>query len=547
MRPALRIALGVIGLVLLVALAQSLFRGKTVAVDGGAPSIAPARESSEPALAPGTLERTAATHHALEPDAGPPDPAPAALQPQLLIRVHFDDGSAVGGGEVRLADGNFDSYIATSVTLTADGTYSGPIVQRADFITWRANDEEQWFGFAPGRRLLDPPLEVVRGDRTLDIEVARGRVITGVVVDTRSGLPVDGARVSANRWRWFDSGLANDTGADGRFVIAGIDDTSLPSGGPAVLEVAHPRYLDRAEPIVAPADGERLDLRLELEPGLLVSGTLVDEHGAPVASAHFSLTVGSGSPRAPAPYVAVAGTTSDADGRFAFSVVTPGPVIEVCYGSYSVPEQTHVEEVQGRAAIELHLQAASGNQTEIRALDPDGERIPDFTWYMRSAEGAWLRSDRQQGQWCCLRTGDAVTVVVLAQQDQPARLLRGERTFVSAPTLDGIDVATEAVTLDDLPPEVLRASAFNVLDRQWSATYDIELIDPDGSPFRGQVRFDWLIGGYLTQSIESGHFLLSLPPGHQVHRLTAAGYAPVVLDLTGLEHTVTPYRIQLRR
>jgi RNA polymerase sigma-70 factor (ECF subfamily) len=78
-------------------------------------------------------------------------------------------------------------------------------------------------GFAS--RELTPDLELVaEANERLDVELPRGAIVTGVVLDSNTGAPVGGAQVWAETLQFDESDLVPSTNADaqGRFRLVGV-------------------------------------------------------------------------------------------------------------------------------------------------------------------------------------------------------------------------------------------------------------------------------------------------------------------------------------
>jgi protocatechuate 3,4-dioxygenase beta subunit len=151
-------------------------------------------------------------------------------------------------------------------------------------------------------------LQFVRGTwLALRTEDAAGRALAGVKVEV---IRVDAPRPGGNRVVRIGVGEAGPepvavgtTDHEGRLTLA-----ALPPGGVSV-RLALPGYVPRETPATLPAEG--LDLGLQvLEPGVTVSGRVLDERGQGVADAEL---------RAAATPVRFLGSrlgTSDAQGHF---------------------------------------------------------------------------------------------------------------------------------------------------------------------------------------------------------------------------------------
>jgi len=119
------------------------------------------------------------------------------------------------------------------------------------------------------------------GDPDLLVRLGAGLVVTGTVVDAASGAPLEGAEVGCYAHSGAgSSGGTTHTDAQGRFEFRGMlagdgCELDVSAEGHAV-EVRYPLTLDAATV---------LDLRIALEPELVLAGRVVDARGQPVSGA----------------------------------------------------------------------------------------------------------------------------------------------------------------------------------------------------------------------------------------------------------------------
>jgi hypothetical protein len=128
-----------------------------------------------------------------------------------------------------------------------------------------------------------------------DLLVVRAAVVTGHALD-EAGRPVDGAVLRAHNSQDVRPALATDiaeTDRDGSFELR------LPAGR-FELEVGHPRFAGIATINAAPRPriivdpGERLDVRVVLAAGCVISGRVIDHRGAPSGDGAIELQSGAG-------------------------------------------------------------------------------------------------------------------------------------------------------------------------------------------------------------------------------------------------------------
>ncbi len=205
--------------------------------------------------------------------------------------------------------------VTSRTTTAADGTYSvDGVPATALEPTGDAHVAFDAPGFAPQARPLRPQPAHSSGVVTLDVVLARGGVVEGVVFDRTSGRPIGGADVvfwmadgpQGTRYirgvgvrNAFGSRIAQRTraDADGRYrfdripvEVAGIKLPALSSrfvngrrviGGVAAIA---PGHAPRSCPVVMP-DGEREVQQVSIALGacLRITGRVVDPDGRPVA------------------------------------------------------------------------------------------------------------------------------------------------------------------------------------------------------------------------------------------------------------------------
>ncbi len=255
------------------------------------PAPADARREERPAL----------------PVAAPAAPAGSEQRISAVrgLVVFADDGKPVGGGEAYLTctpatPTGFvpfpsavprDHSVRTKrqVPLAADGSFAFELApgSQLHFLDVCAADEALDGPPTPGnaarrfaRKRVGLEERLGSSPREVRIEVQRGIELAGSVVDAGTGRGIPGAsvRVRSNA----HEPLQFLTDPDGSFHLAGYERAEL--GRPCVLEFAHPdcipaeRTLQEEE--LAPGAAP---LRIVLQRGLSVRGTLVDGAGRPLS------------------------------------------------------------------------------------------------------------------------------------------------------------------------------------------------------------------------------------------------------------------------
>jgi hypothetical protein len=177
-------------------------------------------------------------------------------------------------------------------------------------------------------------------------------VVSGLVVDARTGAPLTDAMVTLTRRR--TGALRQLTDAKGRFIFsrlgAGDDYVSLRATKPGYFDAAYGARSGKAQPITL-AEGEWLqDLRIELVRPGAIGGTVVDERGEPIVGAYVralaQVTV------AGASHIAVGPSTKTDDrGMYRLAGLAAGRyVIEVPTVEHAVPADTPASVVAGMSS-----------------------------------------------------------------------------------------------------------------------------------------------------------------------------------------------------
>jgi 5-hydroxyisourate hydrolase-like protein (transthyretin family) len=175
------------------------------------------------------------------------------------------------------------------------------------------------------------------------------RVISGVLLNERTGQPIDDATVTlaeANERKLFDS---VQTDAEGRFSFSNLSD------GKYVLRASHRGYIAGAyeqhetgsfTAIVAGDGLDTTDLRFKLEPQCALYGTISDDSGDPVFNARVSLyrvDPASGTGR----MVRVNSANSDGIGFYTISRLAPGSYYLAVAGSPWYATRRQVRDAHG--------------------------------------------------------------------------------------------------------------------------------------------------------------------------------------------------------
>jgi hypothetical protein len=117
-------------------------------------------------------------------------------------------------------------------------------------------------GHGDGFADVEKRLEVRPGEQTVDFDLVPNAPVVGMVVDTQSGAPVPHAQVSIGR----EFTVSDD---DGAFAFGGL------AAGQYQVTASHQGYVRTATQVQAPSNGARV----RIDPGLRLSGVVVDERG----------------------------------------------------------------------------------------------------------------------------------------------------------------------------------------------------------------------------------------------------------------------------
>jgi hypothetical protein len=177
-------------------------------------------------------------------------------------------------------------------------------------------------------------------------------VISGVVVDARTGAPLTDAMVTLTG-RGIGA-LRQLSDAKGRFIFSQLvagDYVSLRAAKPGYFDGAYGARDGKSQPVTL-ADGQWLqDLRVELVRPGVIGGTVVDERGEPIVGAYVralaQLTV------AGAPHVAVGPSAKTDDrGMYRLAGLSAGRyVVEVPSVATAVPTDTPASVVAGMLPV----------------------------------------------------------------------------------------------------------------------------------------------------------------------------------------------------
>ncbi len=361
-----------------------------------------------------------------------------------------------------------------------------------------------------------------------DLELEPGASITGIVVD-EEGRPVEGAEVRASGGEpqrmvslggWKPDSV---TGADGRFVVP---DRRRGERVDIVVSAESRRDLLPAT-LPAVEAPNPTPLRVVLERGARVAGTVVDPTGAPVANASIRLNIetrlAAGALMSRQSKVEHQ-SQSDAAGRFRFERASPGILrLSARADGWIGAELSGLEMPPGGELVGLRLVLERGATVTGQVLDAEGQPAAGVS--VRVLEPA--AASRLPGVMSA-RTG-ADGSYVLEEVPPGLRIVVAERKG-SEKAAREIQV-TAGVNLLDLR---LARAGVRVSGR---------VVDASGSPVPGAIvellDETEVRSGPAGQSGEDGGFVLDgVRDGRYLLRASAAGYAGTTrrepLEVAGL-------------
>ncbi|MCP3099320.1 carboxypeptidase-like regulatory domain-containing protein [Myxococcus sp. K15C18031901] len=242
-------------------------------------------------------------------------------------RVRDEAGQPVAGATVKVHVGDAQR-VEREATTGADGRF---MLETPPLGPCRFDVEAVGYLDIAGQEGM-----VVASTRALDFRLKRAAVIHGIVVDT-SGAPILGARLWLERLEARTPESRPSVASDGDSVLERptVDDETttldtdttgrfrfeLARPGRFRLYTSAPRFFHNHLRMTTDVDTPAEDLRLVMQPGALLKGTVVDTQGVPVESADIQLlwaTTPAGAPEEEAR------TQTQANGTFFLGSLFPG-------------------------------------------------------------------------------------------------------------------------------------------------------------------------------------------------------------------------------
>ncbi|MBI2919559.1 MAG: sigma-70 family RNA polymerase sigma factor [Planctomycetes bacterium] len=342
---------------------------------------------------------------------------PVALRERDVLEVVLSPGSDIAGRVLDTTGSPVPG--ATVVCRRMDGDEIGMVLgdsvrsgEDGSFHFRNAPEGRRYFwcrapGFAPFRG--------VSNHSPVEIRLERGVSVSGRVVDD-CGEPVPGALVgaaalTAQSVQGFSPVQA---GADGRFTIP-----DLPRGLPLRLEATAPGAARVLREFPA-QDGEALDAGdIALGTGAILSGRVSFEDGSPAARLELLLTGHAdeiwGLPMDGRPWVhrdVAEEAVCDADGRYRFADLAPGPYV-LSFRPEGWPNgERPVRIAPGAARESLEIVLDGGWPLNVEAVDDTGAAVAGLE-LVASCEGGVLRGRTDEHGRLRLRpTGESAWIWV---------------------------------------------------------------------------------------------------------------------------------------
>ena len=288
---------------------------------------------------------------------------PRRSRPQSLrfMVLRNDDGKPIANAKVRVRMYNDKPNVNRELTTDAQGvaTFEYPDGERPVYLSakvLRPGMVPYYVNF--GRDLIP---EALPTEKTVRMD--RGKKVGGTVVDA-DGKPVAVARVSI-------SVPATDSPSEIYYrlldVETGSDGSWLFDGAPLALNgiqarIEHPRFIKDSRLVQ-----DRVDGRYVLDPGLTLSGHVLDRNGKPVPSAHISFGRDRwGALREPVPV--------DPDGSYHVYAQKPQSTWVTAEAPEFAPQVKPVELYDETKPIDFEL--APGHTTRFAVVNDAGEPIP---------------------------------------------------------------------------------------------------------------------------------------------------------------------------
>jgi protocatechuate 3,4-dioxygenase beta subunit len=235
------------------------------------------------------------------------------------------------------------------------------------------------------KTIRDIEVPAGRDSKEAPVELEIGAELVGRVVRKSDDAPVAGARVTVNvlllgMMAAARSDVSTTTGEDGNFRLGDL------AAGPVSICVSHPEHPEiEGRYSAAPEDqGEPVVVRLP--DGGRLTGVVYGEDGRPLPGARIFTQPGTSNVLAKA-------TSTDAEGRYEFESLAPGPV-SVVWLIDAARSQVRVAQVVVTEGGEVTADffAAGAGATVTGTVTKAGKPVPGVTVVLIPVEGATDRS-----------------------------------------------------------------------------------------------------------------------------------------------------------
>ncbi len=315
--------------------------------------------------------------------------------------VYDPDGNPLPAAGISVGKQPFSAGLFAGSVVDANGAYLfGDLLPGSGYSVKFSGNPISDFAADP-----QPATVVVGTDTVVDVHMYHGADVTGHVTDVR-GNPVAGAEVQATA---LDFGDSATTDASGAYSLG--DDVGIPSGTYTITASANRQPTGTVSGVVLTGGvTSTVDLSL-VGSGAVITGTVTDEHGAPVAGATVSVNYDNGGTGASTDVNGTYVFTDLPDGTYTVSARAPN-LLEQTVGPFALVAGQHetanlqlqvAGTLSGRitdgdghgianANISVSGSTAIGTVADFATTDPTGHyalsslRTGDYTTYV-SADG----------------------------------------------------------------------------------------------------------------------------------------------------------------
>jgi len=210
-------------------------------------------------------------------------------------------------------------------------------------------------------------VETQPGETTeVELELQRTWLVSGRVVDAETGQPIEGVGIHVSETPAGRGESIPPTDAEGRYRLRVLPGKTTVHPGGAEGYVSPDFGRSRIEVVVEDADAALPDITLE--PGVQVTGRVVDEEGEPVADAEVVHTASDLTFHSPA--------RTDGSGEFTVGWVAPDQAFTARARKGDLMTAAPVPvDAAGEEPLELVIREGAGVRLAVRVVDGDGNPI----------------------------------------------------------------------------------------------------------------------------------------------------------------------------